>query len=326
MTRTPARALIATALFAAIATTPAWAADPSAVPAGDPSPSADVAPLPWASENPGRDVTWTESRVDIPGAAGTSIPGTLTLPVWKDPGSSATLRFPAVLMLHGTASSRDEVGDMYAREARSLAGHGIASLRIDFAGSGDSTQPQTAFTFTEEVSDTRSALDWLSARGDIDPERLALLGFSQGGRVAATVAGTDPRVKALATWSTWVEDGATAVNLFGEQPVRDAEANGEVLVDLGFRTWTYSKEFFDSIRASSPLRDIAAFTGPILAVNGAEDELAPQSQQMLDAAASTDTTLHTVAGADHIYHVLTDDQSQAQEVLDTTVAWLAERL
>lgn len=326
MTRTPTRALIATALLAALATTPALAADPSPVPSDEPSVAPVDAPLPWASENPGRDVTWTESRVDIPGAAGTSIPGTLTLPVWKDPGSSATLRFPAVLMLHGTASSRDEVGDMYAREARSLAEHGIASLRIDFAGSGDSTQPQTAFTYTEEVTDALSALDWLSARDDLDPERLALLGFSQGGRVAATVAGTDPRVKALATWSTWVEDGSTAVNLFGEQPVKDAEANGEVLVDLGFRTWTYSREFFDSIRASSPLRDIATFAGPILAVNGSEDELAPQSQQMIDAAASTDTTLHTVPGADHIYHVLTDDQSQAQEVLDTTVAWLAERL
>jgi len=34
------------------------------------------------------------------------------------------------------ASSKDEVGNMYAREAKALAEKGIASLRIDFAGFG----------------------------------------------------------------------------------------------------------------------------------------------------------------------------------------------
>jgi len=43
---------------------------------------------------------------------------------------------PAVLLLHGFASSKDEVGNMYAREAKALAEKGIASLRIDFAGFG----------------------------------------------------------------------------------------------------------------------------------------------------------------------------------------------
>lgn len=45
---------------------------------------------------------------------------------------------PAVLMLHGFASVRDEVGEMYKRLAAELGERGIASLRIDFRGWGES--------------------------------------------------------------------------------------------------------------------------------------------------------------------------------------------
>ena len=43
---------------------------------------------------------------------------------------------PAVLMLHGFASQKDEVGNMYKRLAAALGEQGIASLRIDFRGWG----------------------------------------------------------------------------------------------------------------------------------------------------------------------------------------------
>jgi hypothetical protein len=259
-----------------------------------------------------------EQRVSIP-ANGYSIPGVLTVP--KAGGRHA---YPTVLMLHGTASQKDEVGDMYKREAQKLGAAGVASLRIDFAGSGDSTLPQTAFTYTEEVSDTKTALTWLSRRPEVDAGRLGLVGFSQGGRVAATVAGTDPRVKAVTTWSTWSEDGSTAYLLFGQDAYDEAQQNGQVTVDLGFRTWTYSLAFFESIRSSHPLQDIAGYHGPLLGIDGTDDFIWPQTKDLLYAAGSYDETFHAIPGADHIYHVLTPDQTEAEDVLDTTAVWFAK--
>ena len=69
---------------------------------------------------------------------GGHIPGTLSIP------DRATGKVPAVLLLHGFASSKDEVGDMYKNLAAKLAAQGIASLRIDFQGSGASTVPSTS--------------------------------------------------------------------------------------------------------------------------------------------------------------------------------------
>jgi dienelactone hydrolase len=262
-----------------------------------------------------------EQRVSIP-ASGYSIPGILTLP--KAGGRHAD--YPTVLMLHGTASQKDEVGDMYKREAQKLGAVGIASLRIDFAGSGDSTLPQTAFTYTEEVSDTKTALTWLTHQPQIDGGKLGLVGFSQGGRVAATVAGTDRRVKAVTTWSTWSEDGSTAYLLFGPGVYEQAQRDGQVTVDLGFRTWIYSLAFFDSIKSSHPLQDIANYHGPLLGIDGTEDYIWPQTKDLLYAAGSYDETFHAIPGADHIYHVLTPDQTEAEDVLNTTAAWFAENL
>jgi dienelactone hydrolase len=262
-----------------------------------------------------------EQRVSIQ-ADGYVIPGTFTTP--RAGGASG--RYPAVLLLHGTASQKDEVGNMYLRLAQKLAALGYASLRIDFAGSGDSTLPQTAFTYTEEVADTETALTWLSHNANVDASALGLVGFSQGGRVAATVAGTDPRVKAVATWSTWTEDGSTAYLLFGQDAYDEAVQNGQVLVDLGFRTWTYSLAFFESIKNSHPLQDIADYHGPLLGIDGSDDYIWPQTKDELYAAGSYDETLHVVPGADHIYHVLDDDQTQAEDVLDTTATWFAAKL
>ena len=215
---------------------------------------------------------------------------------------------------------------MYLRLAQKLGRLGYASLRIDFAGSGDSTLPQTAFTYSEEVADAKTALTWLSDNRHVDADALGLVGFSQGGRVAATVAGTDPRVKALTTWSTWVEDGSTAVNTFGPEAYQEAQQNGQVTVDLGFRTWTFSLAWFETIKNSHPLQDIAHYHGPLLGIDGSEDVLWPQTKDELYAAGSFDETLHVVPGADHIYHVLDADQTQAEDVMNTTATWFSQKL
>ena len=59
------------------------------------------------------------------------IPATICVPTEGE-------NFPAVVMLHGTASNRDEAGGGYKIAAPILAEkYGVATIRIDFMGNGD---------------------------------------------------------------------------------------------------------------------------------------------------------------------------------------------
>jgi hypothetical protein len=50
------------------------------------------------------------------------------------------------------------------------------------------------------------------------------------------------------------------------------------------------------------------------------------SENAATASASEDVTLEMIEGADHIYHVLGEDQALADEVISTTADWYAAEL
>jgi dienelactone hydrolase len=230
-----------------------------------------------------------------------------------------------VLMLHGFASQKNEVGDMYLREGRSLAERGVASLRIDFAGTGDSQQPYTANTWTGMVADAVAAYDWLVANPRVIDDRVGVLGFSMGSKVGLGLVAERPEVAAFASWSGALYDGIPD-GYIGLYP--EVQANGSVVLDLGFAVVELSLAWFDTMIASTPLTDAAGYDGPLLAVAGSEDTTVDPSVSVnfLATLDSPDETLRIIQGADHIYHVLTPDQTLAEAAITVTADWFADRL
>jgi dienelactone hydrolase len=279
-----------------------------------------AAPPSWPDTNPSFDAKVRETFVWIP-AGDHMVPGILALPK----AGGAARSYPAVLMLHGFASQKDEVGDMYLREARALAERGVASLRIDFAGTGDSQQPYTDNTWTGMVADAVAAYDWLVASPRIVDGGVGVLGFSMGSKVGLGLVAERPDVAAFASWSGALEDGIPDgfIDLYPE-----AQANGSVVLDLGFAIVELSLAWFDTMIASTPLTDASGYTGPLLAVAGSEDTTVDPSVSVnfLATLDSADETLQIIDGADHIYHVLTPDQTLAEAAITITADWFADRL
>lgn len=281
---------------------------------------AAAAPPSWPDTNPSADAKVREAFVQIP-AGDHTIPGILALPK----AGGAARSYPAVLMLHGFASQKDEVGEMYLREARALAERGVASLRIDFAGTGDSQQPYTANTWTGMVADAVTAYDWLVASPRTVDGRVGVLGFSMGSKVGLGLVAERPEIAAFASWSGALEDGIPD-GFIGLYP--EAQANGSVVLDLGFAVVELSLAWFDTMIASTPLTDAAGYVGPVLAVAGSDDTTVDPSvsQAFLATLNSPDETLRIIEGADHIYHVLTPDQTLAEAAITITADWIADRL
>ncbi len=277
-------------------------------------------PPTWPDTNPSADAKVRQSFVWIP-AGDHRIPGILALPK----AGGAARSYPAVLMLHGFASHKDEVGDMYLREARALAERGIASLRIDFAGTGDSEQPYTANTWTGMVADAAIAYDWLVAHSRTIDDRVGVLGFSMGSKVGLGLLAERPDIPAFASWSGALSDGIPPgfIDLYDE-----AQANGSVVLDLGFAVVELSLAWFDTMIASTPLTDASDYTGAILAVAGSEDTTVDPSVSAAFVATlnTPDETLRIIEGADHIYHVLTPDQTHAEAAITITADWFDARL
>jgi hypothetical protein len=262
----------------------------------------------------------TETPVTIPGE-GHDIPGILALPA---EGEGA---FPAVLLLHGYGSDKNEVGLMYTRLAEALAGRGVASLRIDFAGMGESAASTLDYTYDSQISDAAAAFGWLASQPGIDGQRVGVQGFSLGSLIGAHLAGTDPSVAAFGSWSGAIYDGDQF--FYGPDTLDDCEAGGGHLdMDLGWRTLDHSCDFFTSMMGSTALTDLAPYAHPFLLVAGTADTSVDPavSENAATATASDDVTLEMIEGADHIYNVLTEDQTLAEEVIGLTADWYAEKL
>ena len=111
--------------------------------------------------------------------------GTLSIPDGAGP-------FPAALLLSdmGRHDRDGRQGDyrFFAALAASLARQGIAVLRLDDRGVGQSGGDGSLATSTELLHDAQAALGYLRLRPSIDPVRTGLIGHGEGGNVALLAA------------------------------------------------------------------------------------------------------------------------------------------
>ncbi len=108
---------------------------------------------------------------------------------------------PAVLICHGLAGHKTGRYRLYVALSERLAQAGIASLRFDFRGSGDSEGQFAEITLEDQISDAQVALNYLMQAPSIDKKRIGLFGRSVGGVVAIIAAGRSSGVKSLGVWA-----------------------------------------------------------------------------------------------------------------------------
>ena len=234
---------------------------------------------------------------------------------------------PLVVLIHGGGWSG---GDKSAYDAamRLLAGQGYAAAWVNYRLA---SAPRN--TFPAAVEDVRCAVRWLRSHADeygIDPNRVAALGSSAGGHLAAMlgtaadVAGLDGRCP-LREFSPAVSPVAAFA---GPHDIRTAGA-----LDSGQRSMVENflgvRPEADPERAlfASPAVHASAGDPPFLLVHGTADDVVPIRRSMRDTlrAAGVPATLVELPGVGHSFPELSGDPRFRVSTC-TTLAILRERL
>jgi pimeloyl-ACP methyl ester carboxylesterase len=136
-------------------------------------------PFPYAI----KDVTFENA------AAKVKLAGTLTTPAGDGP-------FPAVVLVSGSGpQDRDETlfdHKPFLVLADYLSRRGIAVLRYDDRGVGQSTGTHGTATTADFATDAWAAVEFLTKQPKIDRQRVGVMGHSEGGLVAPMVAADHP--------------------------------------------------------------------------------------------------------------------------------------
>ena len=182
---------------------------------------------------------------------------------------------PMVIFCHGFSGTKD--GPLFELVADTLQAHGIASIRFDFNGHGESEGEFKDMTVPNEIEDAKKVVEYVRDLRYVST--IAIGGHSQGGVVAAMTAGQlseelgEPAFKAVALMApaAVLRDDAIRGNTMGKQ--YDPFDPGEY-VEL----WGGLKLGGEYIRTSFslPIYETAAkYQGPALIIHGNGDRVVP---------------------------------------------------
>jgi fermentation-respiration switch protein FrsA (DUF1100 family) len=244
-------------------------------------------------------------------------------------------RLPAIVVGHPMTGVKEQTAALYAQR---LADQGFITLAFDAAYQGESEgEPRGLEDPFQRAEDFRNAVTYLSARDDVDPERIGVLGICASGGYVPFAAQTDHRMKAVATVSGAdatcffrVPDPEAFAKLVDQAgAARTAEAKGEeipmvpVLPDsVDASTPKAVAEFFDyyktpraqhprsigkfALRSVDQLDQFDAYAGvakiaprPLLMIAGTEAETKSFSEGAVAAGGET-AELFEIDGATHV--------------------------
>jgi hypothetical protein len=201
---------------------------------------------------------------------GQRISGILHLPERESP--------PCIIASHGLLSSKNS--EKYIALGERISGEGMAMLRFDFRGIGESEGGEEDNTISKKIVDLGAAIDFIRSRPNLG-NRIGLVGSSLGGYISLIRASMEKEIRAVVIWATpfHLDDLGT------KKQEEDYPLPGEA--------------FFKDL-PKHRLLPLLPKVSSCLVIHGEEDELVPIDQAWeIFHSLGAPKEIHIIEGADH---------------------------
>jgi len=247
-------------------------------------------------------------RVEFLGALGDVLAGRLDLP--EGPPTAYAL------FAHCFTCSKD--GHAAARISAALTGHGVAVLRFDFTGLGQSGGDFANSNFSSNIADLLAAANWMRSQGNAPS---VLVGHSLGGAAVLAAAGDIDEVVAVATIGAPCSPEHVSHLIVEDEP--ELATHGQTRVSIGGRAFSIKADFLEDIAAQPQAQRIAALGRPLLVLHSPQDEIVgvDNARAIFDAARHPKSFV-ALDGADH----LLTRQADATFVASLIASWVRRYL
>lgn len=247
-------------------------------------------------------------------------PGILSIP----PNSQGKL--PAILLFHGFASNKNEVGDLFSSIADGLKQKNIASLRIDFSGFGESPVDSSSIIFDDMLRDAELAHQFLSQHQEIDPDQISACGFSLGTAISILLS-TELEKKLqsivmLAPIGDLLQDFYLHVGTNVVQRALASDPNKLIEILFDWRESVFLRsDFFHSLLKYDLKKRFTHYLNPVFIVAGTDDFTLPHAEKYFQLSSSDYKKFWPIQGANHIFNFSSDNWPLGSQITEQIVSW-----
>ena len=247
----------------------------------------------------------------------------VSLPALFMKAQSASSPAPTIVLFDGLDNCK-EMSVLFA--GLEFAARGWNTMSIDGPGQGESLRLRDIRTRYDYEAAGIAAYDYVSARDDVDPERVAVMGYSFGGYYAPRIVAFDDRYAACVAFGAMHWDMPEWVTEIRDSVARNPKTSATSHFQI---PWVFGADDLDeAIEIASRFNLVGVadrIKCPFLVAHGENDRQVPfeDARKLVEVVGSKDKTLLAFSAEDGgAEHVQVDNR---QVGVDAIADWLAPR-
>jgi hypothetical protein len=252
-------------------------------------------------------------QIDVCGKA---VLGILHVPKNALPG------LPVLVMCYGFNGNRSEEHRMTVTAGRVCEEAGIHLLRLDYRGQGVSEGEFWEVSINTRVQDIISAVLFLNGCFGKDRPAYYFIGFSDGARIASSVALLYRETKGIILWNPIfsMDSGEHSSGENGPAPRIVREPSTGTFVYPMYGLWL-NTNYLRELKQNSSYDNFVRFEGKKLCIFGSDDRYTiPVREKIQKDKANLNTRIEIVDGAQHLF----GSTQMSEQVIKTTLDWIKD--